>query len=744
MIESSNENNEEKTTEGRITEGRATEAIIKNDNIDTSKVDLLQGKVTEGIETDKEKSFCELVELRGVKVEGTKKGIYIIEEFLSKSGEADIYKCKKEGEEDKIYVLKLYSDRTNFDKEKRNNIIEFLSKKHEYVISLVDYGIYKNRSFDIYPYYKQGSINNIKKQGQEEKIEFLKNIVIPQLNKGLKEIHKENIIHRDIKPENIFISDYKEKIIIGDFGISSIVIQNKKGRVTKTDTKTPGYTPPEAYNRLIGNYTDYYAMGIVLLEILKGFDIFSGYSDEQIFKATITGEIPYLNKEKFENVISNSNDIDKIEGLIVGLTLDNYKERWDFEKVEKWCENKIELPIIVRDNVVIFSKTMRFNNVEAKDLKTLGNALTKRWYTSKEQIYRHNIAKFLEEEAYFDLSGKLDDIINDTDSFLTINAKLNDKKDIGTFKTIYLINEEEDKIYWKEKCYNDITEFVNDIPNDESIADNFLNGNISWLLKNNRNFGYISEDTVTKITQIEENMKINIEKNNYLKAKEELYKLYYMFQTDINIDTCIEEEIEKMVYMLKESGKEIYNILGAMILRPSFRAMVWKSGKENVFEQYDNMQKNNKYLNVTEGLKVLEALTSKKESIRDLALKYGVHSEIIWLKNNLNLYYMPDILNINEIKDEINKIEIKDNTIAEISNKLLAKMQIFNKLKKRMYLNVISNIDTEKVDEDEEKREKIIPLKEEARFLELYELPIGYLQAVEDFARIEYLVNSTK
>lgn len=55
-----------------------------------------------------------------------------------------------------------------------------------------------------------------------------------QITKGLRDVHKMQIIHRDIKSANIFL--YKDHIIkIGDFNVSKIA----KSGLAKTQTGTP-------------------------------------------------------------------------------------------------------------------------------------------------------------------------------------------------------------------------------------------------------------------------------------------------------------------------------------------------------------------------------------------------------------------------------------------------------------------------------------------------------------------------
>lgn len=86
---------------------------------------------------------------------------------------------------------------------------------------------------------------------------------------GLKAIHEKKIIHRDIKPGNIFLcKDGTIKLI--DFGAARFASEDTEK--TRTIIITPGYAPAEQYQTKSkqGAYTDIYAAGAVLYEILTG------------------------------------------------------------------------------------------------------------------------------------------------------------------------------------------------------------------------------------------------------------------------------------------------------------------------------------------------------------------------------------------------------------------------------------------------------------------------------------------
>ena len=98
--------------------------------------------------------------------------------------------------------------------------------------------------------------------------------------KGLSAAHKAGIIHRDLKPENIFLANTDDGEVprILDFGIARIETPDgviRSGAVTKPGTVmgTGAYMAPEqlqGLNSQIGTWSDVYAIGAMLYEMLAG------------------------------------------------------------------------------------------------------------------------------------------------------------------------------------------------------------------------------------------------------------------------------------------------------------------------------------------------------------------------------------------------------------------------------------------------------------------------------------------
>jgi serine/threonine protein kinase/class 3 adenylate cyclase len=98
--------------------------------------------------------------------------------------------------------------------------------------------------------------------------------IMLQICAGLREAHLQGIVHRDLKPANIMLA--RSGIVkIMDFGIARSAPGNNQ--LTGTITGTPAYMAPEQLElKPMGAYTDIYALGLLLYEMVTGLSAFVG------------------------------------------------------------------------------------------------------------------------------------------------------------------------------------------------------------------------------------------------------------------------------------------------------------------------------------------------------------------------------------------------------------------------------------------------------------------------------------
>ncbi|AZS86794.1 serine/threonine protein kinase [Streptomyces griseoviridis] len=103
--------------------------------------------------------------------------------------------------------------------------------------------------------------------------------VAAQLCAVLSAVHAVPIVHRDLKPRNVMVRQ-DGTIVVLDLGVAS-VMETDTTRLTNTGTPigTPAYMAPEqAMGGTVGPYTDLYALGVLLHELLGGDVPFAGSS----------------------------------------------------------------------------------------------------------------------------------------------------------------------------------------------------------------------------------------------------------------------------------------------------------------------------------------------------------------------------------------------------------------------------------------------------------------------------------
>ncbi len=124
------------------------------------------------------------------------------------------------------------------------------------------------------------------------------NLVLDGVLRGLGAAHRAGIVHRDLKPENVFIArtDDGEVAKLLDFGVARTTAATT---LTQSGALmgTPAYMAPEqiAGNRgEIGPWSDCYAVGVILYEMLAGIAPFAADSMTEILSKVLSRDLAPL------------------------------------------------------------------------------------------------------------------------------------------------------------------------------------------------------------------------------------------------------------------------------------------------------------------------------------------------------------------------------------------------------------------------------------------------------------------
>ncbi len=100
------------------------------------------------------------------------------------------------------------------------------------------------------------------------------------------------VIHRDIKPENILIHQEDSRLMITDFGIARSLEPGVRVGKTITVRGTVGYMAPEQTSGVVDPRTDQFGCGVVLYEMLTGYNPFDAQGGPILPPSTFNRELP--------------------------------------------------------------------------------------------------------------------------------------------------------------------------------------------------------------------------------------------------------------------------------------------------------------------------------------------------------------------------------------------------------------------------------------------------------------------
>ncbi|MEZ4400518.1 MAG: bifunctional serine/threonine-protein kinase/formylglycine-generating enzyme family protein [Kofleriaceae bacterium] len=123
-------------------------------------------------------------------------------------------------------------------------------------------------------------------------------LVVDGILRGLGAAHRAGIVHRDLKPENVFLArtDDGEVAKLLDFGVARTAAAST---LTQSGALmgTPAYMAPEqvAGNRgEIGAWSDVYAVGVMIYEMLAGASPFAADSMTEILSKVLSRDLAPL------------------------------------------------------------------------------------------------------------------------------------------------------------------------------------------------------------------------------------------------------------------------------------------------------------------------------------------------------------------------------------------------------------------------------------------------------------------
>jgi serine/threonine protein kinase len=200
---------------------------------------------------------------------------------------------------------------------------------HPHLLPILQAGEIQGRYFEVSPYVAHGTLTDLIQQQNHLSDADAKRL-LEQLADAIHYLHSQNVLHRDIKPSNVFVTQTEPlQVSLADFGTARL---GGYQTILTGTIGTVAYSSPEAVTGMQSEASDYWSLGMVLIEALTGRQPFAGLDFKQQLYRVAGGkiEIPEALSPRWKQ-------------LLTGLLTSDYTLRWRKKESDDWLKNE-QLP----------------------------------------------------------------------------------------------------------------------------------------------------------------------------------------------------------------------------------------------------------------------------------------------------------------------------------------------------------------------------------------------------------------
>lgn len=258
---------------------------------------------------------------------------------------------------------------------------------------------------------------------------YLRDHVIPETATGLRNLHVEGIVHRDIKPKNLYL--LHDSIVLGDFGISSLLDAGRDTGATVFDKRTPGYSP---HSSVIQRENDWYALGYTIWTLYNGgVHPHQALIDADDLSAVLAGKHPVA-------FVPHRPEEASLGELIYGLTLESARGRLGYADIQAWLEDPASFHFDNPFERPLAHTPYQFAGVSYTDNAALAHAMADAWSEAQNHLYAQTLETHLSNTGQHDLAVCLHRI--------TSGDAYGDDKDLGLSVALTLLNNDPTQFCW--------------------------------------------------------------------------------------------------------------------------------------------------------------------------------------------------------------------------------------------------------------------------------------------------------
>jgi hypothetical protein len=251
---------------------------------------------------------------------------------------------------------------------------------------LLDAGRFEDRAYEVWEHFPLGSLAEIPMPERSQQ-EFVRSAA-SELGRALAALENAGVRHRNLKPGNIMVRGRQPlDLVLSDFSTAKLAEFDLQVAATGQATR---YAAPEAIAGAFAASSDWWSLGVIVMELLTNGACFEGVHDRAFLLHLVTRglQVP-------EELPADWRE------LLKGLLTRDPSKRWKWPEFERWLAGERGIPNAydVGGQTAHAGPTIELggNPYASPDALALAAADEPAWDEAKELILKGAVATWLEQ-----------------------------------------------------------------------------------------------------------------------------------------------------------------------------------------------------------------------------------------------------------------------------------------------------------------------------------------------------------
>lgn len=302
-------------------------------------------------------------------------------------------------------VLKLYHVGIEPDREVLERLVQNPSAS---VVRIYEYGWLESERcwYELQEFIRDGSLTTLLARRPGPQDENFVRAILMQLAAGLGFLGGQRITHRDLKPDNVLVRDAGPPLLaLADLGTASNM-GGRSQRFTGVE-RTAAYAPPEAGAGEVSFASDWWSLGMILVELLTGRHPLQSADGQFPSANEISNLLGRTPPDRWADGVP-----DAWSDICRGLLRGQPRHRWGADQVLQWLEGGSPTVEGESRGPVDYAP-FHFAAVSQplSNLRDIARALSNHWAAALEVIGRNRLTDWVRNELQnAELAQRLVDI----------------------------------------------------------------------------------------------------------------------------------------------------------------------------------------------------------------------------------------------------------------------------------------------------------------------------------------------